>query len=84
MSKKNDLQTIYECWQEDVQLNRTKSDASVLISPHLVSARTVKQGGIVEMGVAPEIITEMVTDPNKRIFVLLVIDRQRFTEIQNS
>lgn len=68
-------------WEKLQFLNEqdTKNGTTLLqISPHLVRADKVKQGGHVTMGVAPETIHDIVLSGKNVALLLLVIDKDAF------
>lgn len=53
---------------------------NVQISPHLVRADMVKQGGHVTMGVAPETFHDIAINDREVSILLLVIDKKAYDE----
>lgn len=69
---KSSLQTIANMHRADCQNNT----AMVNVSPHLISAETVKGGTKVSMGAAPEVIYDIMD--NKKMLLLLIVDKVEF------
>lgn len=82
---KNHFEAIAQLHKEDVERDVISySDSAVAISTHLISLRRGKQGTIVEMGAGHEVLTEFLNDNNKRLFILVSVDREKLNQIQNS
>lgn len=77
--KKRMFQVLDEMNAADAENNT----AHVAICNHLVSARTVKGGGHVTMGVPAEYILRLATDKNC-IALLLVVDKAEYEKMVNT
>lgn len=53
---------------------------NLVISPNLVSAQTAKGGGHVTMGVDAETLHTLALEPEKKIVILVVIDREVYNQ----
>jgi hypothetical protein len=60
------------------EIDQTKISHSVTFA----GAHTVPQGGVIEMGVTAEVVNEAFFNPHKYIFLLYVIDREAYEELQ--
>lgn len=74
----NKEKTIWEKLQILNEQDAKNGTTFVQISPHLVRADKVKQGGHVTMGVAPETFHDIVLSGKDISLLLLVIDKDAF------